>query len=153
MRRGSPRVFYGCAPRLLAPPRRAQEAKFYAGDEGESMRVELRLRVMAVATPTRLTLTALVGKPLNAIILIISGVGYKRRIGVPQSPSASPPAPDSRTLHFRLGRIATKHARSLHYRFWLQAEVGRHPFKVRCWMRSGRWDVRYHFMVMSDPQL
>jgi len=45
------------------------------------MRVELRLRVMAVATPTRLTLTALVGKPLNAIILIISGVGYKRRFG------------------------------------------------------------------------
>ncbi len=27
------------------------------------MRAELRLRVVAVATPTRLTLTALVGKP------------------------------------------------------------------------------------------
>ncbi len=51
------------------------------------------------------------------------------------------------------GRKATKHVRTLFDRFWLQAEVGRHPCKVRCWMRSGRWDVRYHFMVMSDPQL
>ncbi len=27
----------------------------------------------------------------------------------------------TRTLKVRYGRIATKHARSLHYRFWLQA--------------------------------
>ncbi len=44
------------------PPRRALEAKFYAGVEDESMRAEFRLRVMAGATPTRLTMTALVGK-------------------------------------------------------------------------------------------
>ncbi len=43
------------------------------------MRPELRLRVMAGATPTWLTLTASVGKPTNATSLRISVLGYKRR--------------------------------------------------------------------------
>ena len=47
---------------MLGSPRRALEAKFYAGSGGESMRAELWLWVVAGATPTRLTLTALVGK-------------------------------------------------------------------------------------------
>ncbi len=41
--------------------RRALEAKFYASMEDKSMRAELRLRVVAWANSTRLTLTALVG--------------------------------------------------------------------------------------------
>ena len=44
---------------------------------------------------------------------------------------------------FRLGRIATKHVRTLFDRFWLKAEVRRRPFNVGSWMKSGRWDVRF----------
>ena len=41
------------------------------------MRVELRLRVIAGATPTRLTLTALVGKRSNGTSCRTSAYGYK----------------------------------------------------------------------------
>ncbi len=50
----------------------------------------------------------------------------------------------SNKAHFdRLGRIATKHARSRHYRFWLRAAVRRIVIYVGLTSSSGNSDVEY----------
>ncbi len=56
----------GVPPSRPFPPRRALEAKFYAGEEGVSMRTELRLQVITEATRAGFAPSALVGKPPNA---------------------------------------------------------------------------------------
>ncbi len=78
------------------------------------MRPELWLRVMADATPTRLTLTALVGKQPKATNPRISAYGYKPKIRAPRFTSAFHPAPDIRTLNFRSWRHC---GRALYGRF------------------------------------
>ena len=59
------------------PSGRALGAKFYSEEESESMRAKFRLRVVVGATSTRLTLTALVGKPPNALGHFMTASGYK----------------------------------------------------------------------------
>ncbi len=83
------------------PSGRALGAKFYSEEESESMRAKFRLWVVVGATSTRLTLTALVGKPPNAKDPRMAAHGYKRPFGTSRTPSAEPPAPDIRTLNFR----------------------------------------------------
>jgi hypothetical protein len=53
------------------------EAKFYAGDKGESMSVELWLQVMAGSSRPGFASSVMVGKPKNATNLPISAFGYK----------------------------------------------------------------------------
>ncbi len=55
-------------------------------------------------------------------------------------------------LYIRFGRIATKHARSLHIRFWLQAAVRRIANSFRFGMNSGSAYVRYrHSFAVARP--
>ncbi len=56
----------------------------------------------------------------------------------------------TKASNFCLGRKAVFRVRTANFCFWLQAEVGRHPFKVRCWMRSGRWDVRFRSIPTDE---
>ena len=81
-------------------PRRTLEANFYAEEVSEFIRAELRLRVVAWATPPGITLTALVGKPPNALGSRLTAPGYNRPFGTSRTPSAEPSAPDIRTLIF-----------------------------------------------------
>ncbi len=76
--------------------RRALEAKFYAVVENESTRVNLWLSVMAGSSHPGFVSSASAGLRPNTLGPCITAYGYKRRFNVPQTPSASPPAPDFR---------------------------------------------------------
>ena len=65
------------------------------------MTVELWLRVVAGATPTRFTLTTMVGKPKSASGARDSVFGYKRPFGASRIASALRPASDIRALNLR----------------------------------------------------
>ncbi len=80
----------------MASARRALEAKFYVGEEGESMRAEWRLWIAAGAARSRLAPSASVGKRSNSTGPRVSAYGYKRSASTSRTPSASPPAPDFR---------------------------------------------------------
>ena len=63
------------------PRRRAYEVKFYPGEEGESMRVELWLLVIAGSSHSGFASSALVGKPKLASGARESALGYKPKSG------------------------------------------------------------------------